>query len=194
MYDMCLDAKASFYLLTGIHPQYHFNCIHSNREEWKKCMKRIEIATRRIRDSNFVGQQSKHNVILYSDNCSAHSSDHGKRSYARLWNIHERSLTANATHIQQPVDQHCGSYLQKYIQNKYWDFAEDLMDKEDAGKWPKGQKVGIKKKRQLIVQWPYEAVKASRKHPRLFKHSWNNFGLYLPMDGSKDGDITTIVR
>ena len=66
------------------------------------------------------------------------------------------------------------------------------MDEIDDGKRSEKDKVGAKERRGLIVKWAAEAVAAARNKPNLFKHEWINFGSYLPMDGSKDGDMHSI--
>ena len=68
------------------------------------------------------------------------------------------------------------------------------MDEIDAGKRSAEDKVGAKQKRALIVKWADEAVVAAKRKPNLFKHAWINFGSYLPMYRSKDGDIESIVQ
>ena len=47
--------------------------------------------------------------------------------------------------------------------------------------------------RGLICEWTNQAITQSRKHTHLFKRSQKNFGLHLPYDGSKDGDIDLMV-
>ena len=123
-----------------------------------------------------------------------HSSDQAKRSYIHHWKIHERSLIANATHIQQPVDQHVGNFLQTHISNDYWDWGESLLDEIDAGLRSEDDKVGIKIKRAKICEFANKAIEAAREKPDLFKHAWINFGLYLPLSGEQDGDIATLRR
>ena len=121
------------------------------------------------------------------------SSQQAKSYYKQNWKICERSLIANATHCQQPVDQHVGSFIQDYVANKYWHFGESLLDEIDVGKRLESDKVGIREMRKHICEWTDQAIVAANKQSNLLRHAWTNFGLYLPLDGSKDGDIDTIV-
>ena len=63
----------------------------------------------------------------------------------------------------------------------------------DEGKREETDKVGIKTIRALTCKWTSEAVIAANNKPYLLRHAWTNFGLHLPIDGSKDGDISTVV-
>ena len=123
-----------------------------------------------------------------------HSSEQAKRYYRKNWKIHERCLIPNATHVQQPVDQHIGNYIGKHVMNKYWKYGESLLDEIDAGTRDETDKIGLAEMRGKICEWTNEAVIKARKERDLLRHAWINFGLYLPMDGSKDGDIDTIVK
>ena len=154
----------------------------------------FEIKTRQLRGCNLFGQRPKHSIALWSDNCTMHSTDQAKRCYARKWSIYERDLIPNATHVQQPVDQHLGNYLQNYIARKYWEFGENLLDEVDAGKRDENDKVGAKEKRELLCKCANEAIEEARKQKELLRHSWTNFGLYLPLNGESDGDTNTLVR
>eukprot|EP01083_Nonionella_stella_P272209 922895_1 len=146
-----------------------------------------------IRGCNIFGRNPQANLILYSDNCSSHSTDEQILKEARHWRVHERWLLKNCTHLQQPVDQHCGHWMQKFIQTKYWHFGEQLLDEVDCEERKEDDKVGAKEKRGLIVKWASEAMDESRKLDKMFKNAWVNFGLYLPIDGSKDKELETIV-
>ena len=111
---------------------------------WKESLKESVRRTRKQRGANLFGQFPKRNLALYSDNCTMHSTIQAKRTYARLWKVHERALIPNATHVQQPVDQHVGNFIQEYVAGKYWDYGEESLDEIDDGKREDGDKVGIK--------------------------------------------------
>ena len=43
------------------------------------------------------------------------------------------------------------------------------------------------------MEFFYEAVKETAEdHQKLIQKSWVNFGVQLPMNGSRDGDVTTL--
>ena len=159
---------------------------------WKESMKKLEDKSRPLRGCDFFRRKPQKNLMFYSDNCTMHSTVQARGIYKRLWKIIERQLIPNATHVQQPVDQHFGHFIQQFIANKYWLFGESILDEIDAGKRGEKETVGIAVKREKICEWTAEAVKAARKKPNLFKHAWINFGLYLPLNGEQDGDISTI--
>ena len=92
------------------------------------------------------------------------------------------------------MDQHIGNYIQEFVGDKYWEFGEELLDEIDAGRRNASDKIGSKKLRELVCQWTSEAVIAANESPNKFRHAWINFGLYLPLDGSKDSDESTIVK
>ena len=165
-----------------------------NNNIWKGCMKKLELKSRGLRVCNFMSCKPKKNLAFYSDNCTMHSSQQARLAYARLWGIHDRHLIPNGTHVQQPVDQHIGNHIGRFIADKYWQFGEKLLDEIDDGKSEEEVKVGAKKKRELICKWSAEAVKATKKEKDLLRHAWINFGLYLPVNGSLDGDVDAIAR
>ena len=86
-----------------------------------------------------------------------------------------------------------GNFIGKFVEEKYLKHGEKLLDEIDEGKTEETDKVGIKTIRALTRKWTNEAVMAANDKPDLLRHAWTNFGLYLPIDGSKDGDINTIV-
>ena len=53
-------------------------------------------------------------------------------------------------------------------------------------------KVGAKERRAEIVEFAYNATQGMSTRKRLLQSCWTNFGLYLPLDGSKDGAFTRI--
>ena len=46
--------------------------------------------------------------------------------------------------------------------------------------------------RSKIFEFAYKAAKDLKSRTHLIESSWNNFGLNLPLDASKDGDVSTI--
>ena len=50
------------------------------------------------------------------------------------------------------------------------------------------------KKRDLTDKWTHAAIVDASKNTNELRHAWINFGLYLPMDGSEDGNIDSIVK
>ncbi len=101
---------------------------------WTELIKRFIIKTRKVRGTDAFGLSAKNPIILYSDNCLVHSTDEQKKKYVQRHKIHERSLLQNCTHLQQPVDQHVGKFLQEKLQQKYWEWGETLLDNVEEGK------------------------------------------------------------
>ena len=141
-----------------------------NNGMWQKAVKHYACKTKALRGANFINTNPTKNVILYSDNCTMHSTDPQKLRHKRLYKIHERSSIPNATHVQQPVDQHVGCFIQEYVAEKYWRWGEKLLDDEDDGKRDGMKKEGIKTVCAKVCEWTNEAVIEARKRPQRFRH------------------------
>ena len=154
-------------------------------------MNKFEYKTRNVRLTNAFGNGAQKAVSLYNDNCTSHGKDDQIKRLQKK-QIHCRELLPGCTHIQQPVDQHIGRYLQTNIQKQYYNFVESLWDEIDEGKRDEKDKVGAKDMRGKIFEFAYNAAKDLKSRKHLIESSWINFGLDLPLDGSKDNDISTI--
>ena len=153
-------------------------------------MKKLDIKTRDLRETDLFGLNPKKHLVLYTDNCKSHSTQQQKQSLATNKKINNRDLTPDATHMQQAVDQNVGVWLQDRTCDLYEDFVDTVYDDFDKGK--RTEKVGTKEKRDVMLGLIYKSGKELALKPHLIQSSWNNFGVDLPFDGSKDGDVSTI--
>ena len=145
--------------------------------------------TRALRGANIFGMNPKRSIILYDDNCQVHGKEEQRKQWAEK-KIIERSLIPNATHIQQPVDQHVGVAYKDNVKDKYEDWVEIVWDKWDKKIITK--KISAKERRAKICELSFEAAKELKQKQHLLESAWINLGVDLPFDGSKDGDVTTI--
>ena len=90
--------------------------------------------------------------------------------------------------MQQPDDQNVLIWLKDRTCEHYEDFVDQVYDDFDSGK--RTTKVGAKEKREVMLELIYKASKELALKKHLIESSWNNFGIDLPFDGSKDGDIS----
>ena len=162
---------------------------------WVEILKEFAYRTRDIRGTTFFGRTPQYDITLFTDNCSGHSTQSQKDRLIEREKIHERDLIPNATHIQQMVDQHVGVTIKNKAKKEYRRRCENIMDDIDSGAKPENFKVDSKGKRRMLVECVYEAVRdVGENHKGMIEKSWQNFGLDLPMDGSKDGDVNTLHR
>lgn len=163
---------------------------------WTLCVDRFLRETRLIRrraGAVFGVKHQNNKIILYADNFSAHSTDSQVRRMRRD-GVLERRLIPNATHIQQPVDQHIGLFLKRDIKRRSWSFNESLLDEVDAGsRCSKTQKVGRAAMRLKLCEWTQAACIALREKQEMVRRSFVNLGVFLATDGSQDVDASTIV-
>ena len=128
-------------------------------------------------------------IVLYQDNCPSHLFAPSMSSKMQI-----RNLIPNATHIQQPVDQHIGLFFQNHLKKKFWQYKEKLLDDIENGERDKNEKDGRKIMRHNLIKWTTEAIIMLKNNDKLIKRSWINFGSELPDNGSDDADISTIVN
>ena len=152
-------------------------------------MARMERVTRNVRGADMFGLKPKNNIILYDDNCTVHGNEEQQQALERK-KINERNLIPNATHIQQPVDQHVGVWYKDQVKDLYGDWVEEVWDKWDKKIITK--KVSSKERRAKICELSFECAKQLAEQQHLMQASWINLGVDLPFDGSKDGDATTL--
>ena len=167
---------------------------YMHNREWEVIMNELECRTRKQRKTDFMGMNPKEHITLHDDNCGSHCSEEQTQKYISRNKIHTRKLIPNATHLQQMVDQNVAVCLKNDIKNQYWDWGEELLDDVEAGLGDYDDKVSAKEKRAKIVEFTYYAAERLSRKLNLIRKSWINFGIDLPMDGSKDSDPSTIHR
>ena len=155
-------------------------------------MNEFERRTRNQRACNRIGRQPQQHVALWTDNCTSHSTPAQVQTLKERHNIHIRPLLENASHIQQQVDQHVGNTMKEDIKTQYFYYAEGIMDEMDNGTRAATDKITAKQRRAKIFEFAYKAAQRLKERKNLLEKSWINWGLYLPMDGSKDGDESTL--
>eukprot|EP01083_Nonionella_stella_P295656 1004761_1 len=141
---------------------------------WTKCMKELAFRTRRQRGCNAFGQNPTSSIAFYADNCSSHSSDQQKRAYQRCHKILIRDLIPNATHVQQPVDQHVGVTLKNDMKAEYRQYYEGLLDEIQNGVREATDRVGAKGMREKVFEFAFKAAQSMKQRTHLLKSSWIN--------------------
>ena len=68
----------------------------------------------------------------------------------------------------------------------------NIFDEIDANERSMDDRVCAKEKRAKIFEFAYKAAHKMSQRVHLLQSSYTNFGLYLPMDGSKDDDVSTL--
>ena len=68
------------------------------------------------------------------------------------------------------------------------------MDQVDEGERKMDEKEGASMKRAKLCEFAYNAAERISQNHHLIKSTWDNFGVGLPLDRSKDGDIETLHR
>ncbi len=59
-------------------------------------------------------------------------------------------MIPNATHLQQPIDQHCGVTIKNEAKRLFWNYSESVMDDIASGELPSDYKVDTKLKRERM--------------------------------------------
>ncbi len=159
---------------------------------WLEVMIMLQNRTKSMRGcQQLSGRDWKKAIVLNLDNYAVHLNVDIAARFAAEYGIFIRCLLKNASHLQQPVDQHIGLLLKRRIKSNIhlWLIrsnrfvAHTKVVKVDAQKW-----------REMVCRFVVDAV-AELDHPKylnIFVLSWVNYGLYLPLDGSADGDINTL--
>ncbi len=159
---------------------------------WKKTMNLIKNMTKVLRGCyNGNSLDWKKAIVLNFDNYIIHLERELADEYAKLYGIFGRCLIRNASHIQQPIDQHIGIFLKNRIKqnletwmcnnNRFNSFGQ-LLD-IDTQKW-----------REITARFVLDAVQSieSMQNSHVLTLAWVNYGLFLKLDGSQDGDIETL--
>ncbi len=130
-------------------------------------------------------------IVLNVDNYGVHLEKKLAQKWASLYGIFLRCLLRNASHIQQPIDQHIGETVKKIIKGKLekWIGSANRYNSY-------GVEVALSKQkwRQVLARFVLEASREieadANKH--MLALSWQNYGLYLPLNGSLDKEISTL--
>ena len=159
---------------------------------WYKTMNHLKMITNQMRGCKRMdGLDWQKGIVLNIDNYSVHLDSELATKLAVRYGIFSRCLIKNASHIQQPIDQHIGVHIKNRLKRKMQQWFVDNERMESIGQ----ELIFTKQKwREVVaryVQNVIDEVNANKKKHVLVL-AWQNFGLFLPMDGSKDGDITTL--
>ena len=140
---------------------------------WLQCAKYYKRRTKR----------SGHR-ICYVDNYGVHVKH--QPEFDTITKYSTRYLIKNSTSKMQPVDQHCGKYIQDTIKRDFYLLSRDYTNKIKRGKNPKQKKLGDMR---IWLMWELHKclVDMNKNRVHLVQASWTNTGLFLPVDGSKDG-------
>ncbi len=162
------------------------------REIWEKTMNLFKNMTKVLRgcvEQTTLDWQKA--VVLDFDNYGVHLNKEIATRYASLYGIFFRCLLRNASHLQQPIDQHIGVFIKDIIKkklekwvitnNRFCSFGQTLLF--DKQKW-----------RELTARFVLEALEEieSKENVHVLALAWQNYGLFLKLDGSQDGDIKTL--
>ncbi len=172
----------------------HWQCSASGsmtKYIWKKTMNIFKNRTRILRRvTKFDGSDWTQAVILNVDNFGVHLETKTAEKFAKS-GIFIRCLLRNASHIQQPVDQHLGILLKNIIKERFelW-----MMNNDELRTFGVELGIDMPKWRQFIARFTDEAVTELHKpkYKHVFAASWINYGIYLLLNNSEDGDISTL--
>ena len=142
-------------------------CLNSNNEDWHKA------------------------IILSIDNYSVHLNAELATKYAYLYGILIRCLLRNASHIQQPVDQHVGILFKsifKKLLRKVCFAIDSMCNLQNTvaltpAKW---RQICLRICRQTLT------IMHAPINIHIFVCAWINFGLFNRLDGSQDSDPKTL--
>ncbi len=131
--------------------------------------------------------------MLNVDNYSVHLDEKVAEEHANLYGIFVRCLLRNASHIQQPIDQHVGIFVKNNIKRKIESWIAECNTFNQLGSELKYDK---QKWRSLIARFVSDAIQEIQQNQNkdVLTSSWCNYGLFLMTDGSEDGNITNLHR
>jgi len=163
-----------------------------NAEIWAESLNLFKNATARVRGChNSNGTDWKNAIVLNIDNCSSHLESKIAEKYSTDYGIHLRCLTRNASHIQQPVDQNIGKIFKIIFKKLLLDMMFKLDNLANLGRAPK---VDTKKWRELVIRLMDQSLIEinSPYYAYLFMCAWINYGLYLCLLGTQDGEESSL--
>ncbi len=158
---------------------------------WKKTMNLIKNMTKVLRGcKNENSLDWKKAIVLNFDNYIIHLERNLADEYAKLYGIFGRCLIRNASHIQQPIDQHIGIFLKNKIKEKLEGW---ICNNNRLNSFGQTLDIDTQKWREITARLVLEGVReVESEDSHVFPLSWVNYGLYLKLDGSQDGDIDTL--
>ena len=162
---------------------------------WLQTLNLFQNLTKSIRGCHSVeGTDWTIAIVLSMDNYGVHLDEKLAKDYSKLFGIYMRCLLKNASHFQQPVDQHVGIWIKNLIINNLSTWTNNLNAFYSFGRGVSELKLG--KWREFVIRFVAEAIQkietVANRIVLIF--AWVNLGVYLPLDGSLDGDDTTLHR
>ena len=159
---------------------------------WKKTMNCLKNKTKHMRGClSMDGFDWNKGVVLNIDNFTVHLDADVAKEYAFKYGIFVRCLIKNASHLQQPIDQHVGIFVKNRMKQKMEKWVVDNQRMASIGEELTCTK---QKWREVVAKFVKETL--DEIHADKKKHvlvlAWENYGLFLNLDGSQDGDILTL--
>lgn len=166
------------------------------QDAWAVALKAFQNLTKKYRRCRHMnGEDYEQPVALYVDNYSVHLNEELGHEYARKYGIFLRYLIKNASHIQQPVDQHIGYNLKRRVVTRIEAMVVHMDRMLALGQT---EPIGLKKWREVICGIVVEEVQKMNDDDdtrMLYLNAWVNMGLFsLPLDGSLDDKKETLRR
>ena len=138
------------------------------------------------------GNDWKRTIAILVDNYSVHIKNKTANCFARRYGMFVCCLIANASHLQQPVDQNIGNQVKLNMNN----FLDDkVIYMERLNELGSDQVVSVSKFREYLISYVAQSVLKLNKERHRYLHiaSWINYGLYLPLDGHLDDEPLTLL-
>jgi DDE superfamily endonuclease len=121
---------------------------------------------------------------LYLDNLKTHFTRHAIECFKQK-NIIARHLLPRCTHLQQPIDQNIGHFIQQNVKKQYFLFKMSYQSSSESQRNLK--KLTVENMRSLVCKWVGQAWEdAVNNHSHMLKSSWSNSGLLLDLSGDDD--------
>ena len=163
-----------------------------NGRTWIILLRALANISKKLRGcTNLDGRDWTRALLLYADNYGVHLNDVVAQAFAANYGIFIRCLIRNASHIQQPVDQNVGQLIKVWLVVMIEEWVCELERLHNCGS---DYVVDKQTWREYVVGFVSRCI--VRINSDEFKHvilsSWINFGLHLPLDGSLDGDRSTL--
>ncbi len=163
---------------------------------WRETLNMFKNLTFHLRGctNSCTGQDWTKAIVLNSDNYGVHLNKEIAADYAKKYGIYLRFSIRNASHIQQPVDQHVGVLvkdlvkhnLKKLLHNhqQFISFGQDITLRKH--KW-----------RQIVARFVHQALTDINLHAKdCLCIAWINYGLFLSTksgdENNRDGDIKSL--